>query len=375
MEISSRKVEYNGKRVFVLDLIVKDPKWVCHNILDTLTPAEINFYNVYHAPEPVPQIEINADDFINILNPYLSEAVSSELHIDTLCDSIINDVDEYNRRTKSWHKLYGYSHPYWDLDRVANNPLVPCLHTVESLVNKLEAKFQYIRQKYKKGKVDEETYQSLSRFRENLNKINDSINEKLIEYGVALRPYFMEWAKWKINWDELQKTWEKFRETCHYNGYMGFGKYHNKSISYVIRKDINYIKWALKNKSDFILRGDDLEEFIEKAGYDPYASTDHTTYPSDETIVDLASILRDSGCELDSVVFKTSYLPDTKALLSLTEKYPSLRYNITSKEDSYLVTISGDFKISTSQVKPLVILKESTESIFPVDEDNKRFIF
>jgi len=373
MEISSRKVGYNGKQVFVFDLIVKDPEWVCQNIIDTLTPAEISFYNVYHTPEPVAQIEINADDFINILNPYLSKDVCSELHIETLCDSIVNDVDEYNRRSKSWHKSYGYSRPYWDLDRVANNPLVPCLHTVESLVHKLEAKFQYIRQKYKKGKVGEETYQLLLRFRDNLNKINDSINDKLIEYGVTLRPYFMEWAKWKINWDELQKTWEKFRETCHYKGYMGFGKYYNKSISYVISKDINYIKWALKNKPDFILRGDDLEEFIEKAGYDPYASADHTTYPSNETIVNITSLLRESGCELDSVVFRTSYLPDTKALMSLTEKYPSLRYNITSKDDSYLVAISGDFKAETPKEEPLVVFKESSESIGH-NKDNKGFI-
>lgn len=372
MEISGRKVEYNGKQVFVFDLIVKDPEWVYHNILDTLTPAEIRFYNVYHTPEPVAQININADDFINILNPYLSEPVCSELPIAGLCDNIISDIKDYNQRLKSWHKShgYGYAFPLWNLKLDPKSPLVPSIHSIESLVSNLRSKLQYIQQRYKKGKVSEEIYQSMLRFRDNLNEISNSINEKLIEYGSALQPYFTEWEKWKTNWDELQKTWEKFRETCHYKGYMGFGKYYNKSISYVIRKDINYIKWALKNKPDFILRGDDLEEFIEKAGYDPYASADHTTYPSDETIVDLASILRDSGCELDSVVFKTSYLPDTKALLSLTEKYPSLRYNITSKEDSYLVAISGDFKISTPQKEPLVILKESTESVFYMDEDN-----
>jgi hypothetical protein len=143
---------------------------------------------------------------------------------------------------------------------------------------------------------------------------------------------------------------------------MGFGKYYNKSISYVIHKDLNYIKWALKNKPDFILRGDDLEEFIEKAGYDPYASTDHTTYPSDETIVDLASILRDSGCELDSVVFKMTKMPETKALMSLTKKYPSLKYSIVSKGDNYLVTLSGDFETSTYNEEPLVIFKEDPES-------------
>lgn len=362
MEISSRKVEYNGKQVFVFDLIVKDPEWVRYNILDTLTPAEISFYNVYHTPEPVAQIEINADDFIGILNSYLSEAACSELSIEELCDNIASDVKEYNRRLKSWHNSFDYSRPYWYLNCDANKPLVPTIYSVESLVSKLRTKLQYISQKYKKGKVSEETYQSILRFRDNLNEIKNSINEKLIEYGSMLQSYFTEWEAWNNEWNNLQKTLEKFREECHFRGVMGFGRYYNKSISYVIRKDINYIKWALKNKPDFILRGDDLEEFIEKTGCDPYASSANTTYPSDETIVNIASLLGESGCKLDSVVFRTSYLPDTKALMSLTEKYPSLRYNITSKEDCYLVAVSGDFKTETSNEEPLVVLKESSDS-------------
>ena len=362
MDISNRKVEYNGKQVFVFDLIIKDPEWVYRNILDTLTPAEISFFNAYRKPEPAAQIEINADDFINILSPYLSEVVFSELHIDTLCDSIVSDVNEYNRRSKSWYKSYGYARPYWNLDRAANNPLVPCLHTVESLVHKLEAKFQYIRQKYKKSKIDEETYQSILRFRDNLNKINDSIREKLIEYGVTLRPYFMEWENWKNNWDNLQKSLEKFRETCHYKGYMEFGKYYNKSINYVIRKDINYIKWALKNKPDFILRGDDLEEFIKKAGYDPYVNSANIIYPSNEAIVNIASLLGASDCELDSIVFKVSNLPATKVLVSLTEKYPCLKYNMYSKENQYYISFSGTFEDSTMNKEVEKISEESESS-------------
>lgn len=364
MEISGRKVEYNGKQVFVFDLIVKDPEWVYHNILDTLTPAEIRFYNVYHTPEPVAQININADDFINILNPYLSEPVCSELPIAGLCDNIISDIKDYNQRLKSWHKShgYGYAFPLWNLKLDPKSPLVPSIHSIESLVSNLRSKLQYIQQRYKKGKVSEEIYQSMLRFRDNLNEISNSINEKLIEYGSALQPYFTEWEKWKTNWDELQKTWEKFRETCHYKGYMGFGKYYNKSISYVIRKDINYIKWALKNKPDFILRGDDLEEFIEKAGYDPYTSADHTTYPSNETIVNITSLLGESGCELDSIVFKVSNLPDTKVLMSLTEKYPCLRYNLYSKENQYYISFSGTFEDSTMNKEVKKISEESESS-------------
>lgn len=375
MGISSRKVEYNGKRVFVFDLIVKDPEWVCHNILDSLTPAEVSFYNAYRKPEPVAQIEINADDFTNIINPYLSEAVCSELPIAALCDNMVSDINEYNRRLKSWHKSYGFSRPYWYLNCDASKPLVPPLYNVERFASNLRTKLQYIQQKYKKGKVSEEIYQSMLRFRDNLNEISNLINKKLIEYGSTLQPYFTEWEEWNNEWNSVQNILEEFRKNCHYRGIMGFGKYYNKSISYVIRKDINYIKWALKNKPDFILRGDDLEEFIEKEGYNPYANSAYTTYPSNETIVDLASLLGDSCCELNSVVFKTSYLPNTKTLLSLTEKYPSLRYNITSKGNSYLITISGDFKIGTSQEEPLVILKESTEPVFSMDEDNKRLIF
>ena len=143
---------------------------------------------------------------------------------------------------------------------------------------------------------------------------------------------------------------------------MGFGKYYHRSVSYVIKNDINYIKWALKNIQDFTLKGDDLEEFIEKAGYDPYASADHTTYPSNETIVNITSLLGESGCELDSIVFKISNLPDTKVLVSLTEKYPCLRYNLYSKENQYYISFSGTFEDSTMNKEVKKISEESESS-------------
>lgn len=157
--------------------------------------------------------------------------------------------------------------------------------------------------------------------------------------------------------------WTAFNRECHHHGDMGFGKYYNKSISYVIHKDLNYIKWALKNKPDFILRGDDLEEFIEKAGYDPYSSSDsNTSYPSNETVAELASFFDNFGCKLDSVVFKTSKMPDTDTLMSLTKRYPSLKYSIVSKRDYFLVILSGDFESNTYEEEPLIILKESSDS-------------
>ena len=197
-------------------------------------------------------------------------------------------------------------------------------------------------------------------------------NAVIIGYGKELLPYFTEWKEYYWAKQEVNMAWWAFNSKCHCREYMTFGKYYNKSVCSVIRKDLGYIKWALKNSSDFILKGDDLEEFIEKAGYDPYdIPAVNSALPSDETLADLASFLG-SSCDLESVVFSISHQPDIKALVSLTEKYPSLRYNITLKGDLYLITLSGNFEDKKSQSYNYNSTEEEPES---AERTVREFIF
>lgn len=392
--ISNRKIVKNEgeKPKFIFDIIEDDPKWISllmegktfHGLFE-LTDTEKKYYELVTLECPYTDIRLNIEDLNKILSPCLQEPIFEDGPLKDYTENLYKDIRGYNNDLScndfkvnpfdiylsAYHNTPYDSSTWFGI----NEGYVPRLHRAWRYISDVKQRLQAIRYKYRKGKLSDDLHDSEERLRQKAEDIRAEYNNYFIEYGKKLKSYFDEWDKYRDAKKEANNMWTAFNRECHYHGDMGFGKYYNKSISYVIRKDLNYIKWALKNKPDFILRGDDLEEFIEKAGYDPYASTDHTTYPSDETIVDLASILRDSGCELDSVVFKTSYLPDTKTLLSLTEKYPSLRYNITSKGNSYLITISGDFKIGTSQEEPLVILKESTEPVFSMDEDNKRLIF
>ena len=367
MEISGRKINYNGKMEYIFDIINTDPSWAnLHR--DELEPSEVAFLEVVTTPAPTTDIQVNPDDFKDILDCIINEPIIQEPRIKKVIELMYADINEYNENLK--HGSFSHLSIY----HTNNSKPYPYIHHVDNFGEALQEKIYALSYMYRHGKLSEELFQSCEKVRICAPDIKKKIKELLTKYGEALNQFFTEQGNFIKLRRERNETYFLFRETYHYRGNMGFGKYYHRSVSYVIKNDINYIKWALKNIQDFTLKGDDLEEFIEKAGYDPYASADHTTYPSNETIVNIASLLGESGCELDSVVFRTSYLPDTKALMSLTEKYPSLRYNITPKEDSYLVAIFGDFKTVTSKEEPLVVFKESSESIGHM-EDNKGFIF
>ena len=165
-------------------------------------------------------------------------------------------------------------------------------------------------------------YLSQEKLRNKLSTIENELTLSFDKYEHQLVPYFEEWKKYKEAMVAAHNIWEEFDKECHYNDY----------------------------------------------------SIESGNYPSNEILSDLSSLLGGNDCELDSVVFKISNLPDTKVLVSLTERYPSLKYNIVTKGDVYYITLSGDFKAMPPKEEPLVVFKESSESIGHMD-DNKEFIF
>lgn len=393
MDISERKIVYKeGQRPkYIFDIIKTDPYWIrfliegktFHGSFE-FTDVEKKFYELVILECPQTDIRINVDTLKKALVSYLQEPIFEDEPLKNYTEDLYKSIEDYNKKLELGFDVYPLTvcfapscdSPFDSIWTSRIETLIPNLgYNALHYISRVQQRLQGLRSKYKHGKLSDELYDSEERLRSKIQDMGNDFNSIMKEYGKELKPYFDEWIKYREIKREVYYAWQTFNSKCHYRQeYMGFGRYCNKSVSYVIRKDPGYIKWTLKNKPDFILRGDDLEAFIEKTGCDPYASSANTTYPSDETIVNIASLLGESGCELDSVVFRTSYLPDTKALMSLTEKYPSLRYNITSKDDSYLVAISGDFKTETPKEEPLVVFKESTESIGH-NENNKGFIF
>lgn len=381
MDISERKIAYReGQRPkYIFDIIKNDPDWIrlliegktFHESFE-LTDVEKKYYELTILECPLTDIRINVDILKNSLAPYLQESIFEDDPLKNYTEELYKSIEDYNKKLEHGFNIYPFTvcfapschTPFDSIWTSKTETLIPNLdYNALHYISRVQQRLQGLRSKYKQGKLSEDLYDSEERLRKKIQNMGNDFISIMKEYGKELKPYFDEWIKYREIKREVYYAWQTFNSKCHYHQeYMGFGRYCNKSVSYVIRKDPGYIKWALKNKPDFILRGDDLEEFIEKAGYDPYASADHTTYPSNETIVNITSLLGESSCELDSIVFKVSNLPDTKVLVSLTEKYPCLKYNIYSKENQYYISFSGTFENLTMNKEVGKICEESESS-------------
>lgn len=380
MDISERKIAYReGQRPkYIFDIIKNDPDWIrlliegktFHGLFE-LTDVEKKYYEQTILEYPLTDIRINVDILKNSLAPYLQESIFEDDPLKNYTEELYKSIEDYNNKLEHGFKIYPFTvcfapschSPFDSIWTSKTETLIPNLdYNALHYISRVQQRLQGLRSKYKQGKLSEDLYDSAERLRNKIQNMGNDFISIMKEYGKELKPYFDEWIKYRDTKREVYDAWQTFNSKCHYHQeYMGFGRYCNKSVSYVIRKDPGYIKWALKNKPDFILRGDDLEEFIEKTGYDPYTISANTTYPSNETIDNIALLLGDSNCELDSIVFKVSNLPDTKVLVSLTEKYPCLKYNIYSKENQYYISFSGTFENSTMN-KEVEKTSEESES-------------
>lgn len=338
MEISGRKINYKGKMEYIFDVINTDPSWAnLHR--DELEPSELAFLEIVTIPAPTTDIQVNPEDFKDILERIINEPIIQEPRIKKVIELMYADINEYNENLK--HGSFSHLSIY----HTNNGKPYPYIHHVDNFGEALQEKIYALSYMYRHGKLSEELFQSCERVRICAPDIKKKIKEILTKYGEALNQFFTEQKNFIKLRHERDDTYFLFKETYHYRGNMGFGKYYYRSVSYVIKNDINYIKWALKNIQDFTLKGDDLEEFIEKAGYDPYANPDRSNcFPSNDILSELASILGNNDCELDYIMFKVSKLPDTKVLVSLTEKFPCIKYNLYSKENQYYISFSGTFE-------------------------------
>lgn len=380
MDISERKIAYReGQRPkYIFDIIKNDPDWIrlliegktFHGSFE-LTDVEKKYYELTILECPLTDIRINVDILKNSLAPYLQESIFEDDPLKNYTEELYKSIEDYNNKLEHGFKIYPFTvcfapschTPFDSIWTSKTETLIPNLdYNALHYISRVQQRLQGLRSKYKQGKLSEDLYDSEERLRNKIQNMGNDFISIMKEYGKELKPYFDEWIKYREIKREVCYAWQTFNSKCHYHQeYMGFGRYCNKSVSYVIRKDPGYIKWALKNKPDFILRGDDLEEFIEKTGYDLYTISANTTYPSNETIDNIALLLGDSNCELDSIVFKVSNLPDTKVLVSLTEKYPCLKYKIYSKENQYYISFSGTFENSTMN-KEVEKTSEESES-------------
>jgi hypothetical protein len=381
MDISERKIIYKERQrpKYIFDIIKTDPYWIrlliegktFHGSFE-FTDVEKKFYELVILKCPQTDIRINVDTLKDALVSYLQEPIFEDESLKNYTEDLYKSIEDYNKKLELGFDVYPLTvcfapscdSPFDSIWTSRIETLIPNLeYNALHYISRVQQRLQGLRSKYKHGKLSDELYDSEERLRNKIQDMRNDFNSIMKEYGKELKPYFDEWIKYRDTKREVYDAWQTFNSKCHYHQvYMGFGRYCNKSVSYVIRKDPGYIKWVLKNKPDFILKGDDLEEFIEKTGYDPYAISTNTTYPSNETIVNIASLLGDSDCELDSIVFKVSNLPDTKVLVSLTEKYPCLRYNLYSKENQYYISFSGTFEDSTMNKEVEKISEESESS-------------
>lgn len=381
MDISERKIIYKeGQRPkYIFDIIKEDPDWInlliegktSHGPFE-LTDVEKRYYELATLDCPQTDIRLNVDVLRKSLAQYLQEPIFEDDPLKQYTEELYKSIEDYNNKLEHGFKIYPFTvcfapscdTPFDSIWTSKTETLIPNLdYNALHYISRVQQRLQGLRSKYKQGKLSEDLYDSEERLRNKIQDMGNDFISIMKEYGKELKPYFDEWIKYCDTKREVYYAWQTFNSKCHYHQeYMGFGRYCNKSVSYVIRKDPGYIKWALKNKADFILRGDDLEEFIEKAGYDPYANpAGSNSFPSNETLSDLSSFLGNNDCELDSIVFKVSNLPNTKVLVSLTEKYPCLKYNIYSKENQYYISFSGIFENSTMN-KEVEKISEDPES-------------
>ena len=341
MFISTRKVEYDGRQEYLYDVIVKDPSWVYEKMYNSLTPIEKTFYDAITSRRPSSDIEIDVSHFMDIFSPYKEEPVLSEPRIQKLLNGFEMAINEYNKDIKNWNKHYS---PGFNYGHFAGEPIAPDISGMSSLIDDIKTKFQSIRAAYKKGKITQDVFDSEERMRLILPDLEAKIREKAIEYGSKMEPYFIKMDRWMEAVREAKWTYERFKEECHYRGTMEFGKYSGKTIRSIIKHDIGYIEWALHNKDGFVLKGDDLQDFIAKTGYDPTETHPETGYiPSDGLLKDISSFLGEEYCRLESVVFETSKLPETRNFLLLNEKYPEIKYSITSNGKNFLIRLFGGF--------------------------------
>ena len=306
--ISKRKiVKYDGEDPqYIFDIIKEDPEWIKRLLSgDTrygnyeLNDAERLFYELVTTPHPNTEIRIDINEFKKHLEPFIKGDIFKDRPIQKCVNEFVDDLEEYNKELEEGTPI----DPYHDCVSFWRPPLgyfiasggvllTDYSKSKRSLFEYIKHRFSIIRQRFRKGKISEELYLSQEKLRNKLSTIDNELTLSFDKYERQLVPYFEEWKKYKEMMVAAHDIWEEFDEECHCN--------------------------------DDIIEG--------------------RKYPSNETLSDLSSFFANNDCELDSIVFKVSNLPDTKVLVSLTEKYPSLRYNITSKGDLYLITLSGDFE-------------------------------
>lgn len=307
--ISKRKiVKYDGEDPqYIFDIIKEDPAWIERlRSGETrfgnyeLNDAECHFYELVTTPCPNTEIRIDVNEFKKHLEPLIKEAIFKDRPIQTCVNDYIDSLEDYNKELEDGTPI----DPYHDCVSIWRSPLGYYIASggvlltdyskiKRNLFEYIKHRFAIIRQRFRKGKISEEIYLSQEKLRNKLSTIENELKLSFDKYEHQLVTYFEEWKKYKEMMVAAHNIWEEFDKECHYNDY----------------------------------------------------STEGRNYPSNETLSDLSSLLGGDDCELDSVVFKVSNLPDTKVFVSLTERYPSLKYNIVTKGDVYYITLSGDFEI------------------------------
>ena len=341
MEISGRKVDYQGKQTFVLDLIRKCPQWVYDNIYDTLEPSEKEIFDAITQKYPSTDIRIVEEDFMNTLLPYMmNEPIFQEPLLAKLVDELMSRIEKYNKSLGCWGS--GYPYENYGLDSAA--PIVPNIN-IHSFCFTLKNKLQYLKQKYKKGKQPStDMCQSAEKVLENIPAIEEQMKEHAVKYGELLKGFFEDFNKWYKKREEAEWDLRRFDHRYHQRGTMTFGKYSGRAISYVIKRDLGYIEWALRNKRDFTLEGDDLEEFIEKAGYNPVVLNKESC-----SIVQLTELIEimdylvgtNSYC-LHSIILEVGKLPETKDIMEVNTKYPGLAFSFEKRGEKMFMGVKGN---------------------------------
>lgn len=325
--ISKRKiVKYDGEDPqYIFDIIKEDPAWIERlRSGETrfgdyeLNDAERHFYELINTPCPITDIRIDVNEFKKYLEPFIKDDIFKDRPIQKCINEFIDAIGEFNKELEEGTPI----DPYHDYVSFWRSPL-GCFITSDGdvftdyskiegyLFEHIKYRFMIIRQRFRKGKISEEIYLSQEKLRNKLSIIEKELKLSFDKYKHQLVPYFEEWKKYKELMVAAHNIWEEFDEECHCN--------------------------------------DDI--------------TEGKNYPSNETLSDLSSFFANNDCELDSIVFKISNLPDTKVLVSLTEKYPCLKYNIYSKENQYYISFSGTFENSTMNKEVEKIGEETSSEI------------
>lgn len=326
------KVKFGEKEAYVFDLIMHESEdWLRDNLLDKLEASERWMFDVKTALSPATNIEIDANDFMKILEPYMEEPFFKTQLVLDKCEKLKESISDFNEKVKvhySHDKYMGL--PFFGEGNKGSE--ITWYPSIDNITDSLRTACSYFKQKFKKGKCTKEELDSAEHVKKDIIPvIKEKFKKIMDDYAMTFHVYVAAIFEWIDTYKKLLAAYDDFCKEVHPTTELTFGKHRGKNMRYVIIHDLSYAEWLLETKPEFEITKDDLKLFIEKTGYDPYENQLKNDR-SDDTFAKLLSFFEDNNFFFSSALFQTSEKPDVDVLEQLGRLFPHVSCKV-EKDD------------------------------------------